>query len=132
MDSARFKNYILNNDELDKDHWELFQMLDLLICSIKEHRFNDTSAVMDDFLKCFLEHIGHEYALMVEIDFPYIDWHNTCHEHLVRLSEKMKYDVQIKHYDQHAVSKFEESFLDHLDHMDRQIANYISSHLTSS
>ena len=73
--------YLIGNEKIDKEHFELFLALDELIDAIKTDEKNTDR--IDDLLyksvKLAKAHFGSEIGEMIKHNYPYIDTHIDAH-----------------------------------------------------
>ena len=127
MCADRFINYTLGIDSIDNGHLEIFKLLDELILLIRGKNFIP-AAIKLHVLRTTLDvHIEAERALMVEHDYPYIEQHVVDSTQFVKRFVVMQNHIDAKHCPASEVYDFEEAFVYHVDHSDRQFVNYITS-----
>lgn len=124
MTETRFVHYKVGNEQHDNEHWELFVQLNGIIDCIKQRQYHLIDA--DKIASNLLKHFAEEHEHMVKMGFPYIDSHAKDHQ---RMLKRLSYLVNEAH-DQHfllvdmTARELENLFVDHIDHFDRQYADF--------
>ena len=122
MTPSRFVHYTIN-DAHDKEHWELFQLIDELIVLLKD-KLPHEDAVLT--LKSAMhDHFDEEIIYMRTLSFPYVESHILDHNRLLVKLDKFVDDSLRGSAYVHSIVSFEEVFISHIDHFDRQYANFI-------
>jgi len=128
MELEILKNYKLNIDRIDYEHYVLFSSLEELnskiisnICTVED--FNT-------FFEMFSRHVKYEEAYMFSINYPYLGEHFRQHVNMLEAFRKsfiVNANDAIKN--RYEISKIEALLLDHIDHHDLQIGNYVNEKL---
>ena len=126
MNSNRFVHYRLDIPELDDEHWELFLKMSQISDLAQQGQIEQVKSLLDQLCKDMLVHYEHEEKFMESINFPYYEYHVKAHRVLYTKMQKMIGDVDSHFYiDKWLGRNLEEIFMQHLDHMDRQVGEFV-------
>jgi hemerythrin-like metal-binding protein len=131
MSSESFKHYILGIPDIDKQHWQMFQIIALINdCFDPQVACHLVDALVDGWTS----HRDIEERYMRLIKYPYVEAHLQDHDKMsaaaLSLKKKIYEDVEIKGGKYYA-SKIEEMLRQHIDHNDRQFAVWGKEHPAS-
>lgn len=135
MTLERFTHYKTGNEQMDNDHWVLLQLLGKVVALIRNAQYDAGIQHIKELLPMWETHTGHEVALMREVAYPYIAPHLEDH---TAISNKLHYIVKsiskpqgsIVHYGiESFATGLEKQFVDHIDHHDIQITQWIKEHV---
>ena len=124
MTPDRFIHYKLGDERHDREHWELLQSMNDIVQSIKDGNVDNSN--VDALLVRLREHFNNEVTHMHAINFPYIRPHVDDHDRMIRtlmsaidrVTEKQNVVVSM------ITNRLEDLFIDHIDHFDRQYADF--------
>ena len=125
MNEERFKHYTLGHAKLDQDHWETAQILSKLVQELKAKCYPVARGHLEKLVCQTILHDALEQTLMMEHNYPYMEWHLTQNEKIVKESSDLlkKIDRQeVSHYEIH---NFEDALLAHIDWDDRQLVEFL-------
>jgi hemerythrin-like metal-binding protein len=112
---TNFFHYRLHIPKIDHDHLEIFRRLSEIGIQYDKDK-------AQDLYEFFVMHCNYEEELMKEYKFPY--WIAHIDSHKIFLS-KFKQLVDMNYSSNYIVSDMWTLFLDHVDHIDRQYAEWI-------
>lgn len=124
MTESRFVHYKVGNEQHDNQHWELFVQLNSIIGYIKQGQFHLVDA--DDIAAKLLKHFDEEYEHMAAMGFPYIESHAKDHQRMLKRLSQLINEAHNQHFLLGDVTarELENLFVDHVDHFDRQYADF--------
>jgi hemerythrin-like metal-binding protein len=129
MTPDQFKaHYSLNIPVLDDEHWELICTMNMVYDA---GQLGDLAGVVTNssrLLKQLSAHIVNEERYLTSIQYPYLDYHKSCHIELVRkmvdivreLNEGNRHHRDLQN-DLYTV------FVHHVDSVDLQVGKYVES-----
>ena len=120
-----FNHYKIGHEHTDAAHWELIELMNAAIVFLKKSETSSAIPLILHLEDKLLKHISEEEQLMKEINYPYIDAHKTEHLGIVRDIRKIHNMIDSRVLKEHIVSHFEETIMNHIDHTDMQIAEYL-------
>ena len=124
MTVERFKHYVLGHAALDADHWTLFQKLYLITTAMKNSRFDVAAVQLIDLRKFVVCHNVLERDMMEECNFPFAKYHTQHNFSILDAIDKINSHIGRSACTIYEINAFEETFLDHIDHSDRQLVEY--------
>lgn len=135
MDQEVFTHYTLHIKERDDEHKAIFDNIDIAYDAIRHHDVNKifhSVRVVNDLSRI---HFKHEEQYMDEVAFPFREHHKLKHIDLKRKLDSLNIHFGNKEHvasmgkalANHYISVFEKAFLMHIDHDDRQYAEFIAS-----
>lgn len=74
-----FVHYQTGIEEIDRQHWSIFKLLDVVESAVKGKREGDVKYALDAFFDALDMHCAYEDALMRESEYPHYNYHKTCH-----------------------------------------------------
>lgn len=119
MKIESFKHYRLGLEEIDKQHWELFEILNKMTISLPDSEIVELASTLN---KLWFEHNITEESLMEEINFPYINAHKSSHEKMnIEFKKFMsKFESDKKYTMEYYKEDLEKMMINHVDIMDSQ------------
>jgi hemerythrin-like metal-binding protein len=133
MSAERFIHYTIGLDEVDKQHFELFTNLDKLVACLKQSNIECCLTMLDEVKAKFVNHCVTEEQLMDSYEYPYVRYHKE-HHHTVLIGQitsmidsitKSAKSTNSMYYTPEFIRSFEQTFLNHLDHEDRNFGEWI-------
>lgn len=123
MSKERFIHYTLGVVKMDRSHWEMFMLLNTVIKILTDGKYEEAAFDIDKLSSSLKEHDAMEERLMDECSFPYKKYY--LDESIDISLKKLKHDAVNGQCSLYAILKFENIFVDHVDHKGRQLAEYI-------
>ena len=121
----RYSVYSLGVDQIDDDH---FAMIVLSESAAEEHDKTTLLSIFDSLIKLRDEHVERENALMVDIGFPFANFHFKLHDELrAKVKEAYSYvcdGSQSSFTKYNPVAAMTLVLLYHFDAYDRQFVEY--------
>lgn len=121
--NKRFNNYLLEIDEIDKDHIELIDLLTTITDMIISRK--NISNKLDIFYSKLDTHFINEEAFMDKIKYPYIAHHKEAHR-----KTRIDFKNTISRFNESEISnsffvkKLEDNLFYHIDQHDMQISTF--------
>lgn len=123
--TSRFVHYRLDIPHLDEEHLALFKLLHR-IRTLDD--FDTAYVLLQNAYVAFKEHTAHEEQYMSSVGFPYIAYHSDIHRMLsgafIDLLMSCSGCKSIESTT-HSAVKFLEKLVDHIDHEDMQIGEFV-------
>lgn len=127
MSVERFKHYTLGNSVIDEQHRGLFKAVDHFVTEMKDNQTGLSKAHGEIILSLWENHVTTEKKIIDECDFPYAEYHLEAHARIKIILRDMV--TRNRPYSSNELIAFEEAFLEHVDHFDRQLIEYHMSWL---
>lgn len=123
MSVERFKHYKLGIPEIDKEHFELFELLNAVEVAIINGDYKSAKEHFDDFFIKLDIHGINEEEMMNLIEYPFMKIHVSQHPEstMQMLKYRNKREDEMKFL---TVTKIESLFADHIDKDDSQYVPY--------
>jgi hemerythrin-like metal-binding protein len=125
MTEERFRHYTVGVPKLDEEHWHAFQLMDAMISHLKKGEYDEADFGLDLLAAFVNEHNKVEDELMERINYPYRKWHLESNNKIIAKAKHLKELVLAKHVNRHQINDFEDAILNHIDHEDRKLAEFI-------
>lgn len=122
----RFVHYKVGVDSIDKDHYEIFLVMDEVISLAKSGYIINAKEKLLKLQEMVTEHFSKEEKFMEAINYKFIDSHKESHTSILRKIRDIidhidTHNTMIKDY----VNIFENIFFGHIDCQDLQYTEYI-------
>lgn len=131
MTAESFKHYVLGIPDIDKQHWQMFQIIAMINdCFDPQVACHLVDALVDGWTS----HRDIEERYMRSNGYPFTDSHLLDHDKMtfntIALKKRIYADVNIKGGKYYG-SQIEEALRQHIDHNDRQFAVWVREHPNS-
>ena len=127
MGPERLVHYTLGHTELDRQHCEMFILMDQIILHLRAKEFTEAETHIDTLHDFIITHNEYEYSLMKDSAFPYIDYHQSHNFSIAAAVLKLREHTGREHITHFEISSFEETFTNHIDHSDRQFVDHMKA-----
>ena len=128
MDKNRFLVYTLGHTQIDSEH--IFLLNSMAIAAGMTTETEVTEALSKLSLQVAL-HFANEETLMLNSSYPYMRWHAAQHAtFLLELSNVVNNHLRLarpRYSDKYFGKSLEMLMLSHIDHYDRQLADWLAS-----
>lgn len=126
MNVNRFIHYKIGHPVHDAKHFQLLLEMDDLLSVLYAHE--DHTERLQTIKQHLKEHFDSEHDLMVRINYPYIAAHDRDHEMLVKMLDRLVETYTKGAFIHVTTHQLEELFLQHIDYLDRQYAEFWLKH----
>ena len=126
MTDDRFIHYTLGHPVLDKDHQEMFHIMGEISKLLRQQLFEPAEVLLDKLQKLATKHNNYEHGLMKLYEYPYMNHHLSTTDAVTATALKLRIHEgrNLSHFD---IAHFEETFVNHIDHFDRQFVEYLKN-----
>ena len=116
-----FEHYKTGLPEMDKSHWELFQALNQMTCTLSRLELLELASKINQM---WVDHHFNEEALMDKLGYPYAAAHKEVHVLITEQFQQFrnKFENEHKYTNDFFKSDLEILLREHIDHMDTQYA----------
>lgn len=128
MSPERFVHYVTGHNEIDQEHVILFVKLSELAKALQDGNVEKASDLVVEVKSLMLSHGLTETHAMKKYNYPYITYHIQQHVQLgTELNDLQTKLGEMKFFSHVFISDFEEKFIDHLDHADRNFVDWVKA-----
>lgn len=124
MTPDRFVNYTLGISGLDEKHWGIFGTIGTIVKILKTDPTSNVSQYLDELVIKFVEHAEYEAQMMNDCNYPYAKWHLIEHQTMLDSIARIRIQLEASKVDGWVLGQFENMFINHLDHSDRQLTDW--------
>ena len=134
MSPEAFNHYMIGIPAMDAQHKSIFDLVRVATTMVNTGDTEDLPAVIESIYTETKNHIAYEEKLMRSIDYPFTTHHLQHHLSMLiaanslitRFRDNALYNVSAKTLARLVLDEFDKKFASHVDHEDRQYANYLS------
>lgn len=127
MTPDRLIHYTLGHPELDRQHVEMFRLMDSIITLLRGSRYAEADTYLDELYTYTLTHNVFEYQLMTESDFPFKENHTDHNKGVIKAMQKLKDHIGREFVTHYEIVEFEDALSNHIDFSDRQIVEHMKA-----
>ena len=133
MDRERFEHYRIHIEDKDIEHKKILDLSYSATRYIKAREYISAINSVSELLEFATLHFENEEKNMSSKAYPFIDHHVHKHNDLIRSLRKLSGQLPTKEkideigtsHAIHSIRSFAQEYLDHIDHHDRQYADFI-------
>jgi len=131
MESNWSNKYILNIDEIDKQHKGFFELFDKEIENVDEKKLKYVIEKLESYIKY---HFSYEEELLLKSGYKDIDNHKLEHKFFIQKVEEMKQDVIYKNniLSQKLLDFMKKWFLGHILYSDHKYKDVVVEYLKAN
>jgi hemerythrin len=131
-DTLRWSSdYELNHEQIDEEHFHLFELINKLIASVARHdRWEFSAELAVQLAQQTRLHFDNEEAMMRAADYPRLDVHHEQHSELLSQVERLRDRLRDDHYlaQSHKALRFlNEWFSVHITRSDRLFVDFLKA-----
>jgi len=123
MTLIEFDTLKLGIEEIDTEHWEMFNILDVVLEKVRHNDYDGVNNALDTMLHDFTNHADREILIMQNMNFPFIGTHIVAHSILLAMLEREIKNALRSDY-QNLTDGVESILIDHILQYDVLYAEY--------
>ena len=120
-----FKHYKIGYEPVDNEHWAIISLMNDAIVSLKLGQYDTAVPIVHSIEELLHTHFVTEEQLMIKVNFPYTAAHCDEHRRIILELKKVLEFLDKRVLQDHIVDHLESTLMDHIDHYDTQISNFL-------